>query len=132
MSKYVPRASTQAALGLLQADKAYRVARWHTSQGVPPEIAIPHAIRASRYFMYTWFLLLPSAAILGLFYWTDNVGWLIWKASVVYMSIVLWHRQKIFLITDPRLRLRYTVGTSTFVGLLCCAWVTPIYLMIKT
>lgn len=131
MSDYLPRASTTSAIGLLHADKAYRVARWHAAHGVPPDLAAQHGFLAGSQFVFVWLWVIPWATLVGLVYWTDNPWGLFWKASVIYLAFALWHRQKVFMRTDPRLRLCYKVDTKTLKTLWYFSWLFAVYLIVS-
>lgn len=123
MSDFVPRASTTSALALLQADKAYRIARWHASHGVPPNLAARHGAAASGRLLFSWFFVLPPAFLLAAVYWTNSLGWLAWKGFVLYLSLVIWRRGKVFAATDPRYRLCYVIRTNVYVVAWFLAWI---------
>lgn len=131
MSDYLPKASTTAAFGLLQSDKAYRIARWHAAHGVPPEMATQHALMASTQFIFVWFMVIPWAALVGLVYWTDNPVGIAWKVAIIYLALALWHRQKKFMVTDPRIRLHYRISTRSIKNLWYLAWVFGILLALS-
>jgi hypothetical protein len=85
----LPSASTQAALGLAQADIAYRVAKAQGTQGVPPVIAVDHAYRASVAILFYLLFIFPVMMFISLFVWTWNPIIMLWKAAQVGLGLLI-------------------------------------------
>lgn len=141
MAKYtkrnglLPSAATQAAIGIAQADIAYRVAKSQGQQGVSPVIAVDHAYRSSVAILSYLFFIFPVMMFIAVFAWTWNPIIMLWKFAQVGIGILIGLRLIRWVQEPASNKLSYAFPTWLLVVLggfsifLFCSLATVGYLM---
>ena len=85
----IPDASLQVAVGMAQADMAYRISRSQAARGVPTGLAAEHGAKAATaVFAYAIFIF-PILMVTALFVWTPNPIIMLWKTAQVITGMVI-------------------------------------------
>ena len=85
----IPNASLQIAVGMAQADTAYRISRSQAARGVPTGLAAEHGAKASTaIFAYAIFIF-PVLMVTAFLVWTPNPVIMVWKTAQVVTGMVI-------------------------------------------
>lgn len=114
---YMWSAEEQAILSYTTGVRAHEFARRHAANGVPVDIASQHGVRAvEAAYIYWWFAGIPTI-FFAIFAWYPAWAF-VWKVGLCVMAYMLYKRMRLFIDTDPRIRLRYRLRTG---------WLTTIF-----
>lgn len=85
----MPSKEFQVALGIAQADIAYRVAKSQGSKGVPPVFAADHGFKVAVAVPAYLIFVFPVTMVTFAFAWAWNPIFLLWKFAQVAVGLII-------------------------------------------